>query len=444
MNPSPIRFYDLADLTFLERNALLQRIEYDLTEFIDRVKPIIDEVRTKGDAALIHYAEKFDNAMLTTDSLRVSDTDFERARNALDENVDAALDYAIENIHQFHQAQMPCEMWLKEIRSGVLAGERVVPIPSVACYVPRGQGGFPSVAMMTTIPAVIAKVPRIIVLTPPRADGSIDDATLVACAKIGVTEIYKVGGAQAVAAVGFGTSTVPKVAKLVGAGNPWLMAAKRVLIDHLEPGPPAGPSEAIVLADSTANPRLVGLDLIIESEHGADSSVFLVTDSRSIAESVCDGIPDYWAQMGDQRAELSRLVLCGTRGGIILTPDRDASIDFINDYAPEHLMIHSIHPFDYLGKIHNAGEILLGDKTPMTLANFVIGPNCVLPTGSKARTWSPLSVHDFLKRLSIASVTSSSAYHELATHAHALACYEGFDGHALAISPLRDTIRSKK
>ena len=191
-------------------------------------------------------------------------------------------------------------------------------------------------------------------------------------------------------------------------------------------------------------PGLIGLDLIIESEHGADSSVFLVTDSRSIAESVCDGIPDYWDQMGDQRAEFSRLVLCGTRGGIILTPDRDASIDFINDYAPEHLMIHSIHPFDYLGKIHNAGEILLGDKTPMTLANFVIGPNCVLPTGSKARTWSPLSVHDFLKRLSIASVTSSSAYHELATHAHALACYEGFDGHALAISPLRDTIRSKK
>ena len=444
MNTSPIRFYELADLTFLERNALLQRIEYDLTEFIDQVKPIIDEVRTKGDAALIHYAAKFDKATLTTDSLRVSDTDFEMAYNALNEDVDAALDYAIENIHQFHQAQMPCEMWLKEIRSGVLAGERVVPIPSVACYVPRGQGGFPSVAMMTTIPALIAKVPRIIVLTPPRADGKIDDATLVACAKIGVTEVYKVGGAQAVAAVGFGTPTVPKVAKLVGAGNPWLMAAKRVLIDHLEPGPPAGPSEAIVLADSTADPRLVGLDLIIESEHGADSSVFLVTDSRAMAQEVAHSIPDYWKQMGKQRAEFSRIVLCGSRGGIILASDLDAGIDFINDYAPEHLMIHSLCPFDYLGKIQNAGEILLGDNTPMTLANFVIGPNCVLPTGSKARTWSPLSVHDFLKRLSIASVTASSAYHELATHASSLARYEGFDGHALAVSPLRDTIRSTK
>jgi histidinol dehydrogenase len=226
------------------------------------------------------------------------------------------------------------------------------------------------------------------------------------------------------------------VDKIVGPGSPWVVAAKRLLADEIDPGPPAGPSESIVFADGSANGRLAALDLIIESEHGPDSSAFLVTNSAQVAEAALASIPEYWQSLGETRRAFSRRVLCGAFGGIILAPDAKTCIGFINDYAPEHLMIHSGEPFKYLNAIHHAGEILLGQYTPLSIGNYVLGPNAVLPTSRAARTHSPLGVCDFLKKTGIGYVTSD-AYDGLARHAHNLAVYEGFDGHALAVSALR-------
>jgi len=259
----------------------------------------------------------------------------------------------------------------------------------------------------------------------------------VAAKLAGVKEVYKCGGAQGVAAVAYGTQTVPKMAKIVGPGSPYVVAAKRLLSDVIDPGIPAGPSESIILCDETANGRIAALDLIVESEHGPDSSAFLVTDSRAVAEAARKAIPEYWGQMGAQRVAFSSAVLGGARGGIVLAPDFEQAIAFVNDYAPEHLEILGNDPFAYLGRIQNAGEILLGDHTPVPLGNFVLGPNAVLPTSGQARTCSPLSVFDFMKRSSIGYVTASG-YPALAKHAKVLATYEGFDGHANAVSSLRE------
>ncbi|WGF88664.1 histidinol dehydrogenase [Marinivivus vitaminiproducens] len=434
-----IRLIELAAITSHERAALMRRTEADLDDLMPKVDSIIAAVREEGDAALARFAQLFDRAPVEAHALKATEADFERAQHSLAPDVKAAIDYAVENIRTFHRAQLPESMWLKEIRPGAYAGEVARPIPSVACYVPRGKGAFPSVTMMTTIPAVVAGVPRIIVLTPPGPDGRVDDATLVACAAAGVREVYMVGGAQAVAAAAYGTATIPRVDKIIGPGSPWVVAAKRRLSHRLDTGLPAGPSEALILADGTANGALAGLDLLIEAEHGPDSSAYLVTDSREVAEAAIAAIPGYWQTMGDQRVDFSRTVLSGPRGGVVLAPDLDAAIAFVNDYAPEHLSILSDTPFDHLGRIDNAAEILLGHHSVLTLGNFLLGPNCVLPTGGHARTWSPLSVHDFMKRCSIGYVTGPG-YAELARHARVLATYEGFEAHANAVSPTRDRI----
>jgi histidinol dehydrogenase len=293
--------------------------------------------------------------------------------------------------------------------------------------------------MMSTIPAKVAGVPKIAVITPPGPDGGIDAATLFACKQVGITEVFKCGGAQGVAAVAYGTETVPRCLKIMGPGSPYVVAAKRLLSDIIDTGIPAGPSECIVLADETADGRLAGLDLIIESEHGPDSSAFLVTPSRAVADAARTAIPSYWQQLGDLRAGFSRTVLTGPRGGIVLARDMEDAIAFTNEYAPEHLQVLTKDPFATLGKLTNAGEILMGPHTPTVLGNYLLGPNCVLPTGGWARTASPLSVHDFMKRTSVAYVTEG-AYPELARQAHCLATYEGFEGHALAVSNVREKL----
>jgi histidinol dehydrogenase len=432
-----VSLHDLSKLSLAQRAQLLVRSEADLGPVIEKVKPIIAAVKAEGDEALARFAREFDKAPVTADRIAAAPADFDKAFNQVEPEVIAAIEYAVDGIRRFHEAQKPEEMWMKEIRPGAYAGDRVMPIPSVACYVPRGKGSFPSVVMMTTIPAVVAGVPRIAIVTPPGPDGNVDAATLVAARLAGVTEVYKCGGAQGVAAVAFGTQTVPKMAKIVGPGSPYVVAAKRLLADVIDPGIPAGPSESIILCDETANGRIAALDLIVESEHGPDSSAFLVTNSRAVAEAARKAIPEYWQQMGEQRVSFSSAVLGGPRGGVVLTPDFDQAIAFVNDYAPEHLEILGKDPFAYLGRIVNAGEILLGEHTPVPLGNFVLGPNAVLPTSGQARTCSPLSVFDFMKRSSIGYVTAS-AYPGLARHAKVLATYEGFDGHANAVSDLRE------
>ena len=438
---NPIQFHDLSKLTVTETQALFKRTESDLGRYMESVKSILKAVKEEGDRALIRFAREFDQAELKADAIKVQSVEIEKAFESVDADVIEAIRFAADNIRVFHEDQLPDPMRMREIRPGVFCGEKTNPIPSVACYVPRGKGSFPSVVLMTTIPAVVAGVPKICILTPPGPDGRVDNATLVAARHAGVEEIYKCGGAQAVAGAAYGTATIPKFDKIVGPGSPWVMAAMRLLADEIDPGIPAGPSESIVFADHTADGRLAALDLIIESEHGPDSSAFLVTNSKDVADKALDAIPNYWQSLGDTRKGYSTAVLCGPHGGVVLAEDEDACIRFINDYAPEHLMIHSREPFKYLGAIKHAGEILLGRDTPISLGNYVLGPNAVLPTSGAAKIHSPLGVRDFLKTTGIGYVTSG-AYDQLAKHAHTLAVYEGFDGHALAVSELRKKIRS--
>jgi histidinol dehydrogenase len=416
--------------------SLLLRSEADLSEFMVGVRPILEAVRIEGDTALKRFAREFDNVEVDNLSIRVTSAEIEEAFRSVSKEIHESLAFAIANLRRYHEAQKPAGHCVTEIRPGVWAGDRFLPIDSVACYVPRGKGVFPSVALMTTIPAVVAGVIRPVILTPAGPDGAVDPATLVAARLIGIKEIYKCGGAHAVAAVAYGTESVPKCDKIVGPGSRWLVAAKRTLSHLIDTGMPAGPTEAIILADDTADGSLAALDLIIESEHGPDSAALLVTDSRRVCDEAREAVEGYWRGMGPVRQAMSRTVLTGPRGGVVLTKSRDASIDFVNAYAPEHVEILTAEPMATLGRIRNAGEALLGRYTPLSIGNFTLGVNGVLPTGGAARTYSPLSVADYMKRMSVGYVTEA-AYPLLASHAHRLAQYEGFDGHAQAVSDLR-------
>jgi histidinol dehydrogenase len=431
-----ISYHELASLDANARATLLRRSETDLAGFIDKVRPIIAAVREEGDDALRRFARELDGCEITG-SLKASEEEFEAAFRTVEPEVVDAIRFAVGNIRSFHEEQKPDPMWMKEIRPGAFAGDRYTPLSSVALYVPRGKGAFPSVTMMTSIPALVAGVPDIAIVTPPTADGSVDAATLVAARVAGVETVYKCGGAQAVAAVAYGTQTVRPAIKIVGPGSPFVVAAKRLLSDLIDTGLPAGPSEAIIFADGSVDGALAALDLLIEAEHGPDSSAYLVTHSRGVAEGARAALPGHWQAMTEQRVAFSRAVLTGARGGIVLTTSVEESYRFINDYAPEHLEILSTEPFAHLGRITEAAEILLGPHTPVTLANFVLGPNAVLPTSRWARSFGPLSVFDFVKRSSIGYVTSS-AYPELAGHARRLARYEGFSSHENSVSPMRD------
>ncbi|MCB1479179.1 MAG: histidinol dehydrogenase [Rhodobiaceae bacterium] len=427
----------LETLDAAQYQQLLKRTEDDLEPYMDAVRPVVADVAERGDAALADCAKRFDGADVAVDAIRATKEDFERAEARLDDDIKETLRFAADAIRRFHEAQMPEEMWLKEMSPGVLAGERWTSIRAVACYVPRGKGAFPSVALMTTIPAVVAGVEEIAVLTPPTPDGGIDDATLYACSLSGISSVYKAGGAQAVAAAAYGTQTIPRCDKIVGPGSPWFMAAKRLLAGKIDPGSPAGPSESIVLADNSSDVRKVALDVLNEAEHGDDSSVYFVTDDEAFADKVRSEIMALFEHMSEQRVGFASAVLSGDHGGIVVAPDRDAACRFVDDYAPEHLMVHAADPWPYLSQLRHAGEILLGEHAAISIANFVLGPNHVLPTSGGARTASPLSVFDYMKRQTIAHL-SESGYRALAPHARTLARYEGFDAHANAVSPLRE------
>lgn len=431
------RRIELAALDAAARAQLLRRAEDELADYLGPAQAIIDRVRTEGDAALVHYAREFDGADLQPDKLLAAAADFERAEAELDAEIKATLQYAAANIRAFHQTQVPAEMQRDfEPRPGVALTERTAPITSVACYCPRGKGSFPSVALMTLIPAVLAQVPTIVLLTPPAADGGIDTATLYAAKLAGVDKVAKAGGVQAVAAAAFGTVSIPRCHQIEGPGSPWLAAAKRLLAGQIDARLPAGPSESVILADASSTMRLCALDMLIESEHGDDSSVYLVTDSASLADEVSKLLDGMLGQMEAERRSCCEAVLNGPRGGIIVAPDMDAACSFVNDYAPEHLQIMGSKPDQYLSQIHAAAEILLGEQLPGSIANYVLGPNCVLPTGGAARTRGPLSVRDFLKTSTVAKI-EASAYPELAAHTRRFAKYEGFDGHGKAVAPDR-------
>jgi histidinol dehydrogenase len=433
----PANVHRLAELSATQRQALITRTETDLSSFTKKVKPIMAAVRDEGDVALARFARQFDKAPVKTNAIAATPEDFARAGRTLAPAMHEAMAFAADSISRFHSAQMPQMQWMMEVRPGVFAGDRTTAIASVACYVPRGKGSFPSSVLMTAIPATVAGVENICIITPPGPDGEIDDATLVAARLAGVSKVYKAGGAQAIAAVTYGTQTISPVRKIVGPGSPWVAAAKRLVADLVDVGTPAGPSETIVMADATTSGRLAALDLLIETEHGPDSSGYLVTWDEAVAHDALAAFADFYTHMSALRVDYAQTVLSGPLGGVILARDEDDAISFINAYAPEHLQILSKEPKRYLDRIKHAGEILLGEHAPSTLANFVVGPSHVLPTGGWAQTGSALSVHDFLKRTSVVDVTKQG-YATLAPHAKIFAEYEGFDAHANAVSKLRD------
>ena len=430
-----IHFYELATMDVSQRARLLRRAEIQIDELIERVRPIIQEVRQRGDQALIEFTARFDRVQLAPDHLRVSREEIERAYQTLDISVRGAIEHAIRNVRTFHQRQMPHEQWFTQVAPGVMAGEKITPVTSVGLYVPRGKGAFPSVMYMLATPASIAGVPRIVVCTPPGPGGEVDPASLVAADLCGVHEIYRVGGAQAIAALAYGTASIARVHKITGPGSGFVSAAKRLLYGTVDVGLPAGPSESITLADATANPELLARDLLIEAEHGPDSSSLLVTDSRALAEAVMPLLPDKMAALPEWRQAFCRTVFEAPEGtgGIVLASSMREAVDFVNEYAPEHLEVQVREPFALLPELKNAGEILLGPHTPFCMGNYSVGTNAVLPTGGFAHTYSCTSVYDFLTRTGLAYLTQEG-YASLSGTTRRLAEFEGFPAHANAVT----------
>jgi len=426
-----INVFDLKSLSKTELDRLLRRSETDIAALFDAIDPVIKDIREQGDAALIRYTEKFDGATIEKLGIKVSLEEVDDARHNLSDEIKEVITYSANNIRKFHQEQMPDEMWFTEVMPGILAGEKITPITSVGLYVPSGKGSFPSVMLMLGTPAAIAGVPKIIVCTPPRQDGRVDPATLFAASLCGVTDVYRVGGAQAIAAMAYGTETIPKVVKILGPGNSYVTAAKRRLFGVMDPGIPAGPSESVILCDDSAQPQIVAADLLIEAEHGPDSTALLVTHSHELIEHVIDLIPGLVAELPTERREYCETVL-SNYGGLVKTRTLEESIGFVNEFAPEHLEVLVVEPMAIMPKIRNAGEILLGPYSPITIGNFSLGVNAILPTGGFAKSFSCTTVFDFLKRTSIGYVTRE-AYPEISRIARKFAEYEGFPAHAAAI-----------
>jgi histidinol dehydrogenase len=427
-----INFHRWAAMSEAQRRALCRRAEADTERILPAVAEIIAEVRRSGDAALRRFSRQFDGADLAGLSLRIGEEEFAAAEKEVEPAVREAIAFAVENVRRYHQTQRPQAMSLTETRPGVFAGERFTPIASVGLYVPRGRGSFPSVAYMLAVPAVLAGVPRAVLVSPPDARGRLDPATLYAARLCGLEEAYRVGGAQAVAALAYGTESLPRVDKILGPGGIYVAAAKRAVSSVVDVGLPAGPSESVVLADESAEPRQVALDLLVEAEHGSDSSAFLATPSAGLADEVRRILPGLLKELDGERAAFVEQVLSGY-GGIVLTETLEEAVDFVNAFAPEHLMVVCREPWALLDRVRNAGEILLGEHSGFSLANYAVGCNHVLPTGGWARSSSALSLRDFLKASSVVYLTEGGLA-GLSGPVARLASYEGFSAHALAVT----------
>lgn len=441
VSDTTINRYVLDDLTPAARQALMRRVRADHGSVEDTVRQIIDDVRCEGDQALVRHTERLDKVRLPLDGIRVTESEFATAEKSLDPRLEEALRAAVANIREHHRAQLPRASWMHEVLPGVVAGERWTPVASVGLYVPRGKGSFPSVMTMLCTPASIAGVPDIAVCTPPGVDGTVDAASLFAAQLCGVTTVYKVGGAQAVAALAYGTDTVRRVEKILGPGNQYVSAAKRLLYGEVDPGPPAGPSESIILCDESADPQLVARELLVEAEHGPDSAVLLVTHAAQLAETVAALIPQLLAELPPQRRGYCEQVLAGY-GGIVHTRDFAESVAFVNDWAPEHLRVLVANPFEVLPRILHAGEVLLGDNTSIPFGNFAIGVNAILPTGGMARSQSCVGVLDFMKRSGFAYLTDEGVA-SIGPIAVELATYEDFPAHAAAARHVLDQVRHR-
>lgn len=426
-----INFYKWRETPPDVRQKIFRRSEMDIDSVKAIVAPIIDDVRKNGDEALIRCAKKFDNAEVT--NIKATEEDFARASKKLDGKLKDSIRRCADNVRKFHQQQKDREeqRWLYEVMPGVWAGEQISPLPSVGLYVPRGKGAFPSVMYMLCTPAVVAGVPQIAVCTPPTPEGTVDDASLFTAELCGIKDIYKVGGAQAIAALAYGTQTVPKVAKVIGPGNSYVAAARRMLSNVIDAGMPAGPSEALVFADEFANPKNTALDLMNEAEHGPDSASILVTHSEKLARAVEALLPGLIKSLPENRRKFCEAGF-SSYGGIVLTDSLEESIAFCNEYAVEHLHLKVRNPEDVVPQLKNVGEILVGEFTPIALGNFGIGVNAVLPTGGYAKTYSATSIWDFQKRTSLA-LAHRKGYDALKEAVITVSDYEGFPSHSNAL-----------
>lgn len=424
-----INFYRWKETPDATRTKIMARAQADIAGVQTGVAEIIANVKAKGDAALREYSQKFDK--IVPEQFKASEEEFARAEKALDADLKKAIRKCADNVKLFHEEQMRRveKSWMVEIESGVWAGEQVSAIPSVGLYVPRGKGAFPSAMYMLTLPAVIAGVPEIAVVTPPRPDGFADDATLYTAQLCGVKNVYKVGGAQAIAALAYGTESIPKVAKVLGPGSPYVAAAKLLLSHVIDPGMPAGPSESIILCDSSTNVDNTCLDILNEAEHGEDSAALLVTHDERLAREVRQKLPEFINALPEPHRGICTAVLGeGGYGGIVLTESLEDSIAFANEYAAEHLHLKVKDADKVAAKILHAGEILIGENTPSSLGNYAIGVNHVLPTGGRAHTYSCTTVWDFLKRTSISKV-DAQGFESLKGPVITLATYENFPSH---------------
>lgn len=411
------------------QSQLLKRSPNQYDEYEEDVNQILKDVRTRKDKAVFEYTKKFDKADIRPDNIKVTKEEIEEAYRKIDKGILEVIRKAIDNIREYHQRQVQ-QSWFTTKDSGILLGQQVRPIENVGVYVPGGKAAYPSSVLMNVIPAKVARVPRIVMTTPPDIDGKVYEGTLVAASEAGVDAIYKVGGAQAIGALAYGTETITKVDKIVGPGNIYVALAKKSVFGHVSIDSIAGPSEILIIADDTANPRYVAADLLSQAEHDELASSILITTSRQLAHKVAEEVEIFLGKL--PRTEIMRKSL-DNYGYILLAETMDIAIDTANEIASEHLEIMTEDPYLIMTKIKNAGAIFLGPYSSEPLGDYFAGPNHVLPTNGTAKFFSPLSVDDFIKKSSIISY-SKEALEEVHQDIIKFANAEGLDAHANSIA----------
>lgn len=410
------------------QDSMLKRSPNNFKEQEGTVNEILANIRTNGDKALFDYTLKFDKALINADNIKVTREEIEEAYSEVDPDLIRIIRRAMANITSYHELQKQ-NSWIETKPDGTILGQKVTPLQRVGVYVPGGKAAYPSSVLMNVVPAKVAGVDEIIMCTPPGSDGKVYATTLVTANEAGVSTIYKVGGAQAIGAMAFGTESIPVVDKIVGPGNIFVALAKKAVFGYTGIDSVAGPSEVLVLADETANPRYVAADLLSQAEHDQMASAILITTSREIAKKVSEEIDGFVEKL--ERKEIIQASL-DNYGYILVAKDMDEAIDTVNAIASEHLEIVTKDPFEVMTKVRNAGAIFLGESSSEPLGDYFAGPNHVLPTNGTARFFSPLGVDTFVKKSSIISYsrTALEAVHE---DIEKFATAEGLTAHANSI-----------
>ena len=409
-------------------SELLKRDPNQYTEYAGTVQEIVDGVRAKGDEALFAYTRQFDRAQVDESNIRVTETEIQAAMKQVPEDLLRVMKTSMENILAYHEKQKR-NSWFDARPDGTILGQKVTPLDSVGVYVPGGKAAYPSSVLMNIIPAQVAGVKRIVMVTPPGADGSVNPVTLTPAHLAGVTEVYRAGGAQAVAALAFGTKSIPRVCKIVGPGNIFVALAKKAVYGYASIDSIAGPSEILVIADEKADPRYVAADLLSQAEHDELASAILVTPSMELAQAVSREADALAARLS--RREIIEKSL-ENYGYILVVENLEAAVAAANEIAPEHLEILTENPFEVMTKIRNAGAIFMGPYSSEPLGDYYAGPNHVLPTNGTARFFSPLNVDDFVKKSSIIYY-SREALFAASKDIQAFANAEGLTAHANSI-----------